>query len=126
MDPEAAVTLGVAAFGLLVMVPGLLVYSGRFRHYRAGLNILWTGEPALASTYIGAAFALFPVTQFVIQPNVYPLIGLVFLPLYFLIAVIGILGNFWMPRPLQPKWIKEEKPREKQEQTIRAADPRKS
>lgn len=121
MDPETAVTLGVAVFGLLVMIPGLLVYTGRFRHYRTGLNILWTGEPALASAYIGAAFALFPVTQLVIQPGVYPLIGLVFLPLYFLMAIIGILGHFWMPRTFQPKWIREERAREKQEQRIRKA-----
>lgn len=108
MDADAIAALIIIPFGVLIMIPGLLVYNGKFRHYRTGLNTMWTGEPALASVYLGAAFAGIPLIGVLIKSDVSPLFGLLFIPCVLLSGIIGLLGNLWMPRFMKPRWIKEE------------------
>lgn len=107
MGEEAFLAMILIPFGVLIMVPGLLVYNGRFRHYRKGLNTMWTGEPALASTYLGAALIGIPVMGMVIRSDNLQIFGLLLVPAVFLSLAIGILGNFWMPRFMKPRWIKD-------------------
>ncbi|UWX97164.1 hypothetical protein N2K95_00145 [Arthrobacter zhaoxinii] len=107
MSEDTFLALILIPFGVLVMVPGLLVYNGRFRHYRKGLNTMWTGEPALASAYLGAALAGIPVMGMVIRSDNLQMFGLLLVPAVFLSLAIGILGNLWMPRFMKPRWIKE-------------------
>ena len=108
MDEDTIGALIIVPFGVLIMVPGLLVYNGRFRHYRTGLNTMWTGEPALASAYLGAAFAGLPIMNTLIKSDVSPLFILLVGPCVLLSGIIGLLGNVWMPRFMKPRWIKEE------------------
>ncbi|MCQ1994789.1 hypothetical protein [Arthrobacter sp. zg-Y1171] len=109
MSANTLVALILIPMGIILMVCGLLVYNGRFRHYRTGLNIVMSGEPALATTYLGAAFILMPLTQFAMDGGLNALVTMFLILLMFIAGFLGLLGSFWMPPFLQPQWIREEK-----------------
>ncbi|MEB7503569.1 hypothetical protein [Arthrobacter koreensis] len=92
-------------FGLIVFTGGLLLYTKKF----VGLLVLdsfMPGKPSLAQTYIGAWLLLMAPSEFVLQSDIDALI----VPYSFVLLgclALGLLGCFWMPKFLQPKWMKE-------------------
>ncbi|MCQ1945550.1 MULTISPECIES: hypothetical protein [unclassified Arthrobacter] len=109
MNANTVGALILIPLGTILMLCGLLVYNGRFRHYRTGLNIVLSGEPALATTYLGAAFILMPLTQFAMDGGINALVTMFLILLMFIAGILGVLGSFWMPPFLQPQWIRDEK-----------------
>lgn len=95
----------VFPLGVLAFLYGLYVYRHKFG-YPIGLDRRSTGKPSLACTYLGVWIMLLSVANF---PQVTS-IEAIFIPyalLMFVFQLIGILGWFWMPKVLQPKWMKE-------------------
>ena len=91
--------------GLLLFTGGVLLYRRKF----VGLIVLdsfLTGKPSLACTYLGVWLMLMSVGHFVLETEVDALI----VP-YGLLALgclaIGVIGWLWMPRFLQPRWMKK-------------------
>lgn len=95
-------------FGGFLMVVGLLVYNGRFLAFRAGLNSFSSGEPALASTYIGLFFILIPFWDMVDTANLNEFVELVIAFVILGSGLVGVIGGFWMPNFLKPRFIREE------------------
>lgn len=90
-------------WGLLLFTGGLLLYRKKF----VGLLILdesFPGKPSLACTYLGAWLMLLSVWGVVTFNGA--LAGPYGL-LTFACQGIGMLGWLWMPKFLQPKWMKE-------------------
>ena len=94
----------VFPFGLLLFVGGILVYRKIF----VGMIVLdgfFPGKPSLASTYLGAWMMLMSALHFVPDNEA------VFVPyalLLFTCQGIGMLGWLWLPKFLQPAWMKED------------------
>ncbi|MDK1327023.1 hypothetical protein [Arthrobacter sp. zg-Y1143] len=95
-------------FGGFLMVVGLLVYNGRFLAFRAVLNSFRSGEPALASTYIGLFFILIPLSQMALAADINEFAIMVIACVTLLSGFIGVIGGFWMPNFLKPRFIREE------------------
>lgn len=101
-------------FGTFLMVIGLLVYNGRFLAFRAGLNSFWSGEPALASTYIGLFLILIPLWDMANTANVNEFLELVVACVILGSGFVGLIGGFWMPNFLKPRFIRKENAERKQ------------
>lgn len=106
MDKETLGPLLAVLFGLVLLISGILAYTGRYRSWLV-LKSFLPGWPGLAGGYIGAMvlLAMFAV----------PVLDVLPAPLSFLLAVllfacllIGIIGMFWLPRFLLPPWIREQ------------------
>lgn len=91
--------------GLLAFIGGLLVYLKKYVHLVV-LDDFSTGKPSLACTFLGMWVMLLPAANFrEITAN-----EVIFIPyalLTFACQGIGILGWFWMPKFMQPAWMKE-------------------
>ena len=106
MGPESsewALFAIIFPWGLLLFAGGILLYRKIF----VGLIVLDSflpGKPSLACTYLGAWLMLLSASDFV------PEIEAVSVPytlLMFACQGIGMLGWLWMPKFLQPEWMKE-------------------
>ena len=95
----------VFPFGLFLFIAGLLVYRKKFPGYLAMDRIL-PGKPSLATTYLGAWIMLLPMSHIITEAGNEVLLFL-YAAAAFACFAIGIGGAFWMPRILQPKWMKE-------------------
>ena len=92
-------------FGLILFTGGLLLYAKKF----VGLLVLdhfMPGKPSLAQTFIGAWLILMAPSEFVLQSDIDALIVPYGILLFSCLA-IGLLGCYWMPKFLQPRWMKE-------------------
>lgn len=92
--------LGIAPF-----IGGVLVYTRKF----VGLLILdrfMPGKPSLATTFLGAWLLLMAPQHFVNESGIDALI-MPYSALLLACLAIGLMGWYWMPKFLQPKWMKE-------------------
>ncbi|MFZ3452570.1 hypothetical protein [Arthrobacter sp. 7Tela_A1] len=92
-------------FGLILFTGGLLLYTKKF----VGLLILdrfMPGKPSVACTYLGAWLLFMAPQHFVNQTGIDALI-MPYSALLLGCLAIGLLGCFWMPKFLQPRWMKE-------------------
>ena len=92
-------------FGLVVFTGGVLVYTRKF----VGLLILdrfMPGKPSLATTFLGAWLLLMAPQHFVNESGIDALI-MPYSALLLACLAIGLMGWYWMPKFLQPKWMKE-------------------
>ena len=91
--------------GLVPFVGGVLLYTKKF----VGLLVLdsfMPGKPSLATTFLGAWLLLMAPAHFVRETDIDALI----MPYSILTLgclAIGLMGWFWMPKFLQPRWMKE-------------------
>ncbi|MCQ1949331.1 MULTISPECIES: hypothetical protein [Arthrobacter] len=93
----------VFPFGLLLFVGGILVYRKIF----VGMIVLdgfFPGKPSLASTYLGAWLMLVSALHFVPDNEA---VSVPYTLLMFACQGIGMLGWLWMPKFMQPEWMKE-------------------
>lgn len=97
---------------VLGLLPGWLAYSGKWRDWRsfsytlyAPLACLWLGI-GLEAAGIGFLLAMVEVLPFLAVAFGYG--GLAFI-------LLGVFCLFWTPPPLQPRWLREERQREKEE-----------
>ncbi len=97
--------------GVTCLVSGIMAYRGRYVSWLALKSILpgWAG---LASLYLGAAFLALPAATFVLRAMpegdvVRALLGLLLIGIMIAGAIIGIIGMFWLPRFMLPRWIKD-------------------
>lgn len=91
--------------GIVPFVGGVLLYTKKF----VGLLVLdrfMPGKPSLAQTFIGAWLLLMAPSEFVLQSDIDALIVPYGILLFSCLA-IGLLGCYWMPKFLQPRWMKE-------------------
>ncbi|WP_312180430.1 hypothetical protein [Arthrobacter sp.] len=92
-------------WGLVLFTGGVLLYTKKF----VGLLVLDNfvpGKPSLACTYLGAWLILMAPAEFVRQTGMDALI-IPYAMLTLGCLAIGLLGCFWMPKILQPRWMKE-------------------
>lgn len=91
-------------FGLLLFVGGLLVYKQKM--VPPALDDRFPGKPSLACTFLGMWLMLLPASNF----REITSSDIIFVPyalLTFACQGIGILGWLWMPKFMQPAWLKE-------------------
>ncbi|MCC9192694.1 hypothetical protein LOC59_03365 [Arthrobacter sp. zg-Y916] len=102
---EWALSAILFLLGIVPFVGGVLLYTNKF----VGLLVLdnfMPGKPSLATTFLGAWLLLMAPSEFVLQTGIDALIvpyGIVLLGC----LAIGLMGWFWMPRFMQPRWMKE-------------------
>ena len=92
-------------FGLLLLVGGLLVYRKKFV-YLVVLDERFPGKPSLACTFLGMWLMLLPASGFR-EITAHEAIFVPYALLTFVCQGIGILGWLWMPKFMQPRWMKE-------------------
>lgn len=97
--------LFLVPWGLFLLVCGILLYRKIWLGMLA-LNSIAPGQPGLAATYIGAWLATLPFGQWWLSLPIPALPGLLSIA-NLACLVIGIVGCFWMPRVLQPRWLKK-------------------
>lgn len=91
--------------GLFLFVCGLLLYRKKF----VGLVVLdgfLPGKPSVASTYLGVWLMCLSVAHFVTESE-NPFLVFPFGAVMFGAQAIGMIGFLWMPKFLQPKWMKQ-------------------
>ncbi|MCC9173281.1 hypothetical protein [Arthrobacter sp. zg-Y179] len=89
--------------GLLLFIGGILLYRKKF----VGLIVLdgfFPGKPSLACTYLGAWLMLLSALHFVPDNEA---VSVPYTLVMFACQGIGMLGWLWMPKFLQPEWMKE-------------------
>jgi hypothetical protein len=115
MDKETLGPLVAVVFGLILVISGVLAYTGRYRSWLM-LKSFLPGWPGLAGGYIGLMVLLAVFVQPLIDTLPGPLL-LVVAAVAFGSMLLGIIGMFWLPRLLLPGWI-----REQQDQMVRGED----
>lgn len=97
----------VAVCSALLLAVGVAHYRGAWRHF--ALTPLLSSTSTAACAWIGAggllvagALALGDATSTAAQV-VAVLLGAVGLA----VAVVGLVGLAWLPRPLRPRWLRE-------------------
>ncbi|SDQ96683.1 hypothetical protein SAMN04489742_3288 [Arthrobacter crystallopoietes] len=100
-----ALLLFVLPLGLFLLVCGLGMYTKKWP-ILIFADAFLPGHPGLAATYIGAWMATLPFGSWWLSWNVPVLPGVLSL-LSTVCMVIGLVGCFWMPRFMQPAWLKE-------------------
>jgi hypothetical protein len=105
---ENAVWLGI--FGLMLLgglVVGALAYTGRWRSWHYDGTILGGIAPPLTIFWYAVAGLIIYIGLLFAIAGIWPIfIGSVVLgaPLVF----FGLISRWWFPRPLLPRWMKEE------------------
>lgn len=94
----------VFPLGLLTFVLGLLAYKGGIAP--TPLDDQFPGKPSLANTYLGMWLMLLSGANF---PQIMDsdILIVPYALLTFACQGIGMLGWLWMPRFMQPAWLKE-------------------
>ncbi|GGC06909.1 hypothetical protein [Cellulomonas carbonis] len=111
-DPSAAPPTGGLVVGaiasLVLLALGLAHYAGRFRT----LAEVWILGPTvvLACAWLGAGGLLATIGAALAGQDdaVLVLLGAVAVVLALVAWVVGIVGIFWLPRALQPRWFVEQ------------------
>ncbi|MBT1003528.1 hypothetical protein KIH31_13030 [Paenarthrobacter sp. DKR-5] len=97
--------LFVVPWGLFLFVCGILLYRKIWLGLLA-LNSVAPGQPGLAATYIGAWLATLPFGNWWLSWHI-PVLPALLSFANLACLVIGIVGCFWMPRFMQPRWLRE-------------------
>lgn len=100
-----ALLLFLLPLGLFLLVCGLGMYTNKWPVLLVVDGFL-PGQGGLAATYIGAWTATLPFGDWWLSWDIPVLPGILSL-LNTACLVIGLVGCFWMPRFMQPTWIKE-------------------
>ncbi|WP_404320521.1 hypothetical protein [Arthrobacter luteolus] len=91
--------------GIVPFVGGVLLYTKKFIALLI-LDSFMPGKPSLATTFLGAWLLLMAPQHFVNETGIDALI-MPYSALLLGCLAIGLMGWFWMPKFLQPKWMKE-------------------
>lgn len=105
MEDNLPAYLFGTALGVLLVVSGILAYTGKYRAWLM-LKSFFPGWPGLAGGYIGVMIlvALYLAPLLETMP---PLLSLLVAAVLFLSLALGIIGMFWLPGFLLPAWVKE-------------------
>jgi hypothetical protein len=103
--PSPALLLFLLPLGLFLLACGLGMYTNRWPILLAAEGFL-PGKPGLAATYIGLWMIMTTFSPLWLSSELPVLAGALSL-LSFACMVIGVAGCFWMPRFLQPAWVRE-------------------
>ncbi|WP_102160559.1 hypothetical protein [Zhihengliuella halotolerans] len=103
--------LFLSSMSAILVVSGVMAYRGKYVMWLA-LKSFFPGWVGLASLYLGIAFmglSIFMVLEEldILHGPIMTLIGLAMAGATFVCLPIGIIGFFWLPRFMLPKWIKE-------------------
>ncbi|MBG6085462.1 hypothetical protein [Zhihengliuella flava] len=110
MDDWIQITI-LGVMSVVLIASGILAYRNKYVAWLA-LKSFFPGWPGLAGLYLGIAFASLLVLSVLmdVATRGNPLLGLVVLVLFavFVTSLLtGIVGMFWLPKFLLPKWIEE-------------------
>lgn len=101
----------LGAMSAVLIVTGVMAYRQKYVAWLA-LKSFFPGWPGLAGLYLGIAFATILVLNSMLDAatggNL--LLGLAVLALFavfVLCLVTGIVGMFWLPRFLLPRWVRD-------------------
>ncbi|MDK1359697.1 hypothetical protein QNO00_05375 [Arthrobacter sp. zg-Y1219] len=92
-------------WGLFLCLVGILTYRKKFLRFLA-VDDFFPGKPSLATTYLGTFIMLIASAHFVSVADLEALTVPFGLAL-FTSWLLGVGGIFWMPKFLQPAWMKE-------------------
>lgn len=109
MEDNLPAYLFGTALGILLVVSGILAYTGKYRAWLM-LKSFFPGWPGLAGGYIGV-FMLLALYLPLIGESLPPILFLLAAAVTFLSLALGIIGMFWLPNFLLPQWIREQKRR---------------
>ncbi|MFC4333801.1 hypothetical protein [Salininema proteolyticum] len=101
----------LGAMSAVLIVSGVLAYRQKYVAWLA-LKSFLPGWPGLAGLYLGMAFAAILVLKSMLDIGVEgnAVLALAYLVLFAVFALslaIGIIGMFWLPHFLLPRWVKE-------------------
>ncbi|NUL46153.1 hypothetical protein F7P69_13255 [Cellulosimicrobium funkei] len=111
MEGNLPAYLFSTVLGVLLVVSGILAYTGKYRAWLM-LKSFLSGWPGLAGGYIGVMILLALYLP-LIGESLPPILFLLAAAFTFLSMAIGIIGMFWLPSFLLPAWIKETRDRMK-------------
>lgn len=116
----ASVWVGIFLFGLLVVVLGLLAYSGVWGNWWTRIHMT-TGYPPFAGFFVGIFLMLLTAYWTVLEIDT-AVLSVVFGLLLAALLVAGITAWFWLPAAMLPAWLRGQK-RAEGEARIRTAVP---
>ncbi|WP_349828625.1 hypothetical protein [Brevibacterium litoralis] len=110
MNDDLVPTAVLSVMSLVLVVSGVMAYREKYVSWLI-LKSFFPGWPGLAGLYLGIAFGSLLVLNTLMDSEVargnIPLSLLVLFGVMVLGLVIGIVGMFWLPRFLLPRWVKE-------------------
>ena len=109
MDDNLPAYLVGTALGILLVVSGILAYTGKYRAWLM-LKSIFPGWPGLAGGYLGLMILLALYLPPVLD-SWPPLLALLVVAVLFLSMEVVIVGMFWLPNFLLPPWVREQKRR---------------
>lgn len=101
-----ALLLFLLPLGLFLVVCGLGMYTGKWPVLLA-VDGFFPGQAGLAATYIGACMVLATFSPLWLDRDDIPVLQAILSLVSLLCMIIGLVGCFWMPRFMQPGWMKE-------------------
>lgn len=116
----ASVWVGIFLFGLLVVLLGLLAYSGVWRNWWKRIHMT-TGHPPFAGFFYGIFLMLLTAYRTVLEIDA-AVLTVVYGLLLAALLVAGIRVWFWLPAAVLPTWLRGQK-RAEGEARIRTAVP---
>ncbi|NUL46924.1 hypothetical protein F7P69_17215 [Cellulosimicrobium funkei] len=97
----------IGILGGVTFISGILAYQGRYKSWLVLKSFLAPGWAGLASLYLGMGLLLIGAGGFAASTDLPDVIVVVCGALGFPSLVLGIIGFFWLPRFLWPRWLKD-------------------
>lgn len=91
-------------FGVICLVLGVAAYTGRDKAWMITRSVL-PGQSGPALLYLGIFFFFLPIALAVMD-ILPPILSLLFSTSVLACLFIGVLGFFWLPRFMHPRWMR--------------------
>lgn len=107
------VLIMMAGGAIFALLPGWLAYSGKWRSWRSSSYTLYA---PFSCFWMGVGLEVAGLGFLLGMADFLPFLAVVLGYAGLAILLLGVFCLPWTPPPLQPRWLREERQREKEEQ----------